>query len=257
MFEVALYAIVSVLVVSTISLIGLVAISLKEKFLQKILFFLVALAIGALLGDSFIHLIPEALEESSNTVITSLFIIFGIISFFILEKYLHFHHEHTECRHIDGEDCDEKQIKPVGKLILFSDGFHNFIDGMIIGISYLVSIPVGIATTVAVMLHEIPQEVGDFGILLFAGYTRKRALFYNFLSALTAIVGVFVVLLIGETLESFLAVLIPFTAGIFIYIAIADLVPELHRQRSTSSSFFELLGIFLGIGAMLLLLLLE
>jgi zinc and cadmium transporter len=254
-----LYALLSVVIVSVISLVGIITISIKESFLHRILFFLVALAVGALFGDTFIHLIPEAFSSESviPAPLSSVFIIVGILGFFVLEKYLHLHHEHDECRHIGDETCPPGTVLPVGKLVLVSDAVHNFIDGIIIGISYLVSIPVGIATTIAVILHEIPQEIGDFSVLLLAGYARKKALLYNFLSACTSIAGVFFVFLTGNVFESLLAILIPFTAGIFIYIASVDLVPELHKRKSSRGAFFEVLGILLGVCAMYLLLFLE
>src|SRR3989344_2205335 len=157
-----LYAFASVIIVSLISLVGVFSLSIKEQLLRKYIFIFISLAVGSLLGDAFIHLIPEALETSANVALTSVLIISGILLFFILEKFLHWHHH--------GEDESEPHIQPVGNLILFSDGVHNLIDGIIIGVSFMASIPVGIATTVAVILHEIPQEVGDFTVLLHAGY---------------------------------------------------------------------------------------
>jgi zinc and cadmium transporter len=230
--------------------VGLLVLSINQKFLSRITFFLVAVAAGALMGDAFIHLIPESLESSSNITLTMLMIIGGILTFFILEKYLHFHHEHDECRH-------ENEIKPVGPLILISDGIHNILDGMIIGISYLVSLPVGIATTIAVIFHEIPQEVGDFGVLLHAGYSKSRALFYNFLSALGAIIGLGIVLILPPLSRENLSLLLSFAAGTFIYIAMVDLVPELHKQKRPLGTVIEFLGILFGIGLMYALLFIE
>ena len=163
-----IYAFVSVIIVSIISLLGVFTLSLKEQFLRKYIFIFISLAVGALLGDAFIHLIPESLESASNPAMVSILIIAGILIFFILEKFLHWHHH--------GEDKNELHIHPVGQLVLFSDGLHNLIDGIIIGVSFIASIPLGIATTIAVILHEIPQEVGDFTVLLHAGYDKKRAL---------------------------------------------------------------------------------
>src|SRR3989338_3544563 len=174
-----IYAFLSVLVISLISLVGVFTLSLREELLRKYMSIFISLAVGALLGDAFIHLIPEALETSSNTILSSVLIIAGILIFFLLEKFLHWHHH--------GEDKEETHIHPVGALVLFSDGVHNFMDGIIIGASFIVSAPVGIATTLAVILHEIPQEVGDFAVLLHAGYTKARALWLNFLSALLSI----------------------------------------------------------------------
>lgn len=142
-------------------------------------------------------------------------------------------------------------------MILISDGLHNFIDGLIIGASYLVSIEVGIATSIAVMLHEIPQEIGDFGVLLYSGYSAKRALWFNFLSALTAVLGVILALFLSQTAESLIFWIIPFAAGGFIYIALADLIPELQKTGSLTRSFIHLFVACLGVLSMVALVLFE
>ena len=216
-------------------------LSLQEEKLRKYIFIFISLAVGALLGDAFIHLIPEAFDEFKNTTLASILIISGIFAFFALEKFLHWHHH--------GEDKEESHIHPVGRLILFSDGIHNFMDGMIIGASFLISIPVGLATTLAVILHEIPQEIGDFAVLLHAGYTKMRALWLNFLSALLAIAGVLIVFALGK--EQFLTSWIsPIAAGGFIYIAIADLIPELHKVKGLKYSILQITAVVMGITAM-------
>ncbi|MFA6177867.1 MAG: ZIP family metal transporter [Candidatus Paceibacterota bacterium] len=244
-----IYALIAVVIVSLVSLVGAFFISMKEELIKKYIFLLVSLAVGALLGDAFIHLIPEAFENSLNPLSVSLFIVAGIILFFALEKFMHWHHH--------GDDTEEHDIHPVGKLVLFSDGIHNFIDGVIIGISFLVSVPIGIATTLAVILHEIPQEIGDFAVLLHSGYTRKRALWLNFLSALTAILGTFLAFVLGETSESFTNWVLPLAAGGFIYIAVADLIPELQKTKKASYSFFQLFFLIMGVILMVGLVFLE
>jgi zinc and cadmium transporter len=246
------YSLISVILVSLISLIGIFFLSLKENVLKKYVSIFISLAVGALLGDAFIHIIPEAFKNSPNITTTSIFIIIGILIFFILEKFLHWHHH--------GEDEDQsKHVHPVGKLVLFSDGVHNLIDGIIIGISYLVSIPLGIATTIAVVLHEIPQEIGDFAVLLHSGFTKKRALWLNFLSALLAVVGVIVALVLGKFSETFVNYLLPIAAGGFIYVAVADLIPELHKDNSKKLKYsvIQIITVMIGIFAMLALTLLE
>src|SRR3989344_3083381 len=165
MLSVYFYSIASVVIVSFVSLAGIFAISLKENVLRKCVFLTVSLAVGALLGDAFIHLIPEAFESIGQPILVSVAVIAGILVFFIIEKFLHWHH------HALGEESGET-IHPSGQMILISDGVHNFIDGLIIGASYLVGVEVGIATTIAVILHEIPQEIGDFGVLLHAGFSK-------------------------------------------------------------------------------------
>jgi zinc and cadmium transporter len=244
-----IYGIVGVFIVSLVSLVGVFSLSLKEDILKKYINFFISLAIGALLGDAFIHIIPEAFESGINTSLVGVLIIIGIVLFFIIEKFIHCHHH--------GEDKDEDHIHPVGKLVLFTDGFHNMIDGVIIGASFLISVPIGIATTIAVILHEIPQEIGDFAVLIHAGYTKKRALWLNFLSALASVVGLLIVYIFGNIVNNSILWFMPIAAGGFIYIAVADLIPELHKTRNIKHSIIQLCIIMAGVIAMLALLFLE
>ena len=203
-----LYTLGSVFIVSAISFVGLFTISVNEKRIHNIVLLLVALAVGALLGDAFIHLIPEAFEKGKSVESTALLIIVGIIAFFAIEKFFKWHHGQHDKGHGHGNHA-EKSLNPLGRLILFSDGLHNLMDGMVIAASYRVSFEVGVATTVAIILHEIPQEIGDFGVLLHAGYTRMRALFLNFISGLIAVVGALIVLILGGVAEPFVVALLP------------------------------------------------
>lgn len=244
-----LYAFASVLFVSLISLVGVFSLSVKEDLLKKYINFFISLAIGALLGDAFIHIIPEAFKSGIGEMSASILIIVGILLFFIIEKFIHWHHH--------GEDCEEQGIHPVGKLILFTDGFHNMIDGMIIGASFLVSIPLGIATTIAVILHEIPQEMGDFAVLIHAGYSKKKALLWNFLSALMAVLGLVIVFVFGTIVQDLSLWFIPIAAGGFIYIAVADLIPELHKTVKIKHSIIQLVIILAGVLSMVALTFLE
>lgn len=244
-----IYAIIAVLLVSVVSFVGVFSLSIKEEILKKYIGFFISLAIGALLGDAFIHIIPESFEGILGVNLSSILIIVGIILFFIIEKFIHWHHH--------GEDKDEEHIHPVGKLVLFTDGFHNMIDGVIIGASFLVSIPVGIATTIAVILHEIPQEIGDFAVLIHSGYTKKRALLWNFISALASFIGLIIVFIFGNTIENSVAMFIPIAAGGFIYIAVADLIPELHKTKNIKHSMVQISIIMLGVLSMIALTLLE
>lgn len=232
------YTLISVLIVSLISLIGIFVFSWKSKKFHEILIFLVSFAAGTLLGDAFLHLIPEAMEKEG--VYVSFLVLVGFMIFFILEKFLHWRHCHDE-------HC-EKHEKVLPYVIFFGDAIHNFIDGVIIAVSYLVSIPIGIATTLAVIMHEIPQEIGDFGVLLYAGFTKKKALIYNFISAISAVVGAIVTLLISLNIESIANALVPVAAGGFIYIASADMIPELHKNNGDKISHSILQLIFMGFG---------
>lgn len=243
------YTLLSVLAISLVSFVGALTLVLQKNILQKSIFVLVGLAIGALLGDVFIHVIPEAYEEMADPALIPFLIIGGILVFFILEKMLHWHH-HTP------EHASEHP-HPVGSMILVGDGVHNFIDGLIVATSYMVSVEVGIATTIAVILHEIPQEIGNFGVLIHAGFKATKALWYNFLSALTAVGGALLALLFGSLSEEFALWLLPFAAGGFIYIALSDLIPELHKETPGRNSIGQIAAIIVGVLSMTLLLTLE
>ena len=240
------WAIGSVTVVSLVSLIGITAAFLDEQRLRSTLFVMVSLAVGAMFGDAFIHLLPQSFEQPQSPTATSLYILAGILVFFLLEKFFLWRHEHLP-----------GHVHPVGYMNLVADGLHNLLDGILIGTSYLASLEVGLATTLAVLLHEIPQEIGDFGILLHAGFSRKVALWLNGLSAIFAVVGAVAALVTGTYLHKLPAVILPMSAGAFIYIAGSDLVPELHRERELLRSLVQLLVIGLGIGLMFALTLLE
>jgi len=244
-----IYSLVSVALVSFISFVGLLALSLKADNLKKILLYLVSFSAGALFGDTFIHLLPGIIKEVGFGLSISLYVLLGIVIFFILEKIIDWHHYH--------DPHTKMHVHPFAITNLFGDAFHNFIDGLIIAASYLVSIPIGVATTIAVVLHEIPQEIGDFGVLLHAGFTKSKALFFNFLTALMAILGAIVALTIGSYVDNITTVLIPFAAGGFIYVAGSDLIPELHKEINIRKSLLQLFAFVLGIALMAVLLLLE
>ena len=244
------YTLISVLIVSIVSLIGVFTLSFKANTLKKCLIYLVSFSAGALLGDVFIHLLPEIVEENGFELSISVFILSGILFSFAVEKIIHWRH----CHH----PTSKEHPHPFAIMNLIGDFLHNFIDGLIIGASYLASIPVGIATTIAVVLHEIPQEIGDFGILLHGGFSKGRALFFNFVTALSAVAGAFISLILAARVEGALIFLIPFAAGNFLYIAGSDLIPELNRyQFTTKGSILQLVTILLGVGVMISLLLLE
>lgn len=253
--DITLYILGSVVLVSLVSLVGILSISFQQKSLTRALSFLIPLAVGALLGDAFFHLIPKSFSGTGESMTASLGIILGIVSFFFLEKFLRWHHHTTEVSLFEtGINTDRHYL---GSLVLISDGLHNFIDGVIIGVSYLLSIEVGIATTLAIIMHEIPQEIGDFGVLIYAGYSRARALFYNFLSALTAVIGASLIIFLGSLPEQLIQGVTAFAAGVFIYIASSDLVPELHKNVEGKNILPEITGMGIGLLAMYLILFLE
>lgn len=238
MQESIIYTLGSVIIVSILSMIGIIVLLFKRKFLDSILLLLVAFSAGALLGGAFLHLIPESTASP-------IYILAGILIFFILEKVIHWRH----CHHTT---CDDHPHH-LAAMNLVGDAVHNAIDGMVIAGSYMVSIPLGIATTVAVILHEIPQEIGDFGVLLYSGMKPKKAILYNFLSALFAVAGAILALTIGQYVEHFTEVIIPITAGGFIYIATADLIPELHKELKVKKTLTQFLMIIIGVGLMAIL----
>ncbi|HIA90837.1 MAG TPA: ZIP family metal transporter [Candidatus Marinimicrobia bacterium] len=237
-----LYALGSVLLVSLVSLAGAATLSLSRSFLKRILLFLVSFAVGSLLGGAFIHLLPEAFASDLNPLVVSGSVLAGIILFFILEKFFRWRHCHQE--------TTADHVHPVVPMNIFGDAMHNFIDGILIGVTYAVSIPLGMATTVAVLLHEIPQEIGDFSILIHGGLTVKKALLFNFASALTAVIGVVLALMLGTSMEGVLLYFLPMTAGGFIYIAGSDLIPELHHNTDVKISILQLLALLGGIAIM-------
>ena len=243
---------VSVVIVSLISLIGISVLYFSKRKIKTFVVLLVGFSAGALLGDAFLHLIPEAAKNGFVPAI-SLYILIGILFAFIVEIVFHFgHHHHIE--HHAKKSKGKKKIKVLGYMNLFGDGMHNFVDGIVIGASYLISFPVGFATTIAVIFHEIPQELGDFGVLLHAGFNRAKALMFNFASATLAILGgLLSVLLIGR-IEGLLIFLIPFTAGNFIYIAASNLIPELQKEPALKRSIMQLLAMIIGIIVMVALL---
>ena len=203
MLSISIYSGVSVLIVSLISFVGLFFLSISNKILKSVIFILVSFSVGALFGDAFVHLIPEAFESRISGSVISAFILLGIIIFFVLEKFIHWRHSHTEADEVcEDHKCEshreERPIKPAGYMILLSDTAHNFLDGIIIAASYMVSVEVGITTTIAVILHEIPQEIGQFGLLMYYGFSKFKALLFNFYSALSAILGAVVALLLGQ-----------------------------------------------------------
>lgn len=240
------YILLSVFIVSLISLIGIFFLGMNTEKLRKFLIYMISFSAGALLGDAFIHLIPEIVEEYGFSLSISLYVLLGILIFFILEKIIKWQHCHMP--------ITKHHVHPFAYMNIIGDGLHNFIDGLIIAASYLVNVPVGIATTIAVVLHEIPQEIGEFGLLVYGGFSRGKALFINFLSALTAIVGALAGFWLSGFVPNFQAILVPIAAGGFIYIASSDLIPELHKETRISKSLGQIIAFLLGIIIMVLLL---
>ena len=230
----------STMVVSIISITGIFFLALKASKLQKIVFVLVSFAVGALLGNVFFHLLPESFEAIENTSVIALLVMAGILSFFVMEKFLHWHHGHKI-------DDIHDHPKSYGYISLFADGMHNFTDGILIAAGWMASPEIGIATTIAVVLHEIPQEISDFSILIHAGFTARKALILNFYAALAAILGNVITLSLGSNIESLAIYVLPIAAGGFIYLAGTDLMPELNKDRSKLNSLIQLVMIIAGL----------
>lgn len=249
MIEIWIYSIISVIVVSLISLIGIFFLTINDESFGKITFYLVGFSIGALFGDTFIHIFPEIARGGQFGIISSLSVLSGIVAFYILEMWIHWQHCHVPTSY--------DHPHPVAYTNLIGDGFHNFIDGMIVAGSFMVDVKIGLATTLAVILHEIPTEMGHFSIFVHAGFNKMKALKYNFLSALTAILGAVVTLIIGKEMTALTDFLLPFTAGGFIYIAGSDLIPEMHKECDKKRSMIQLLSILAGLGLMFLLLVID
>lgn len=247
-------SLVSVGAVSLVSLAGLVTLSLNEARTRRLAAFLVSFAVGALLGDAFIHLIPQSFQRDTVTLRPSLLILGGMLVFFVVEKLLR--HEHGLLhRYHHPEASTRPELAAVN---ILGDAIHNFIDGVLIAGSYLVSPALGLASTVAVLFHEIPQELGDFGILIHSGLSVRQAVLLNLASACAAILGAVAALLLGAMSGSVITtVLIPVTAGGFVYIAAADLIPELQHDRSGRGLLVQVGLISLGMGVMGLLAILE
>ncbi len=238
-----MWALGASIVISVLSLIGALSLFFNEKFLNKIILLLVGFGAGGLIGGAFLHLLPEALEKSDDAPAVFLFVIYGFVFFFVLERYFCWRHCHQG-------RCD---VHMFTYLNLIGDGIHNFIDGLIIGASFFTDRQLGIAASAAIILHEIPQELGDFGVLLYGGFSKSRALAFNFLSALTAVFGTVVGYAFASYTADFSNVLLPVAAGGFIYIAACDLVPELHKQADVKKSTVSMLFFIGGIVLMLML----
>ncbi len=226
------------------ALSGIVFLVVKFKLFQRIQTLLISFAIGTLLGGAFLHLIPESLENDHNRL-APIMIIVSIVAFFILEKYLHVLRHHQP---------QEKKIKTFGPLNLIADGMHNFLDGILIAAAYKVDIHTGIIATSVVLAHELPQEIGDFAVLIQAGYSKGKALLFNFISALSAFIGGLIILIFPDSGMEIPPYILPLAAGGFIYIALADLVPELNIQASFKKSIYQVISLLIGLLIMVLLL---
>ena len=240
-FSKEFYIIASVVIVSLISIFTIFALYFNNKKYNTLIILMISLAVGTLLGEVFLHILPESYEKQ-GFLKTGLLALFGLLSFFILERYLLW-------RNLKNKN----NLKTVGQMSLFADGLCNFTDGFIIGAAYLVSIPLGVATTFAICIHEIPQEIGEFGILIKSGFSKTQAILFNFASASIAIIGALIAIYIGVRFSGTSHLIIAFGAGAYIYILWFGLFPLLRKEFKTSRAAAHFLAIGIGLGIMLLI----
>jgi zinc and cadmium transporter len=242
-----LWIIAATIAMSLFAWIGLITLALQERILNKIIPYLVALAAGSLTGGSFFHLIPEALEAGGSHLSLFVWVTFGFAVLFLMEILLNWHHCHEFCAYPD----IRKPKKPITYLILLADGLHNFIGGLAIASSFMVSTPAGLITWIIAAAHEIPQELGDFGILIYSGWEKRKALFFNFLSALTIVPAGVITFFSARLFDT--TFLLSFAAGNFIYIAASDLIPEMKHQESLGKGLSHFFSFLLGAALILFL----
>lgn len=259
-------ALLSVFGISLASLVGALTLSLGRARLERLVFLLVAFAVGAMLGGALLHLIPESYEALGNGPETGLLVLAGVLAFFVLEKFLHWRHQHGVPEALEGATGHHGhshahlavgpggEAAPFALVNLVGSVAHKMIDGAIVAAAYMVSIQTGIVTTLAVMLHEIPQGIGNFGVLVYGGYPPPKALLYNFATGLGGLLGAGLVLTVGAEVDGLADWLLPITAGAFLYIAGSDLIPELNQRHSypATKAVGQLVMMLLGIAVMAL-----
>jgi zinc and cadmium transporter len=234
------WIIVAGLAMSALALVGTVTVVLPRSTLERILLPLVGLAAGSLLGGAFFHMLPEAVDALGNRLALYLWLVAGFLTFFVLEQFLHWHH----CHH-----AVHTTHRPLGYPILVADGLHNLIGGLAVGSAFVVDVRVGTVTWLVAAAHEIPQELGDFGVLVHSGWRRRAALAWNLASALTFLVGALIAYALAAHVE--VAYLLPFAAGNFIYIAAADLLPELTAQPRSRDKLETTVAFLVGLAILL------
>lgn len=233
------WIVLSGLAMSVVALVGGVALLLPERVFKRVVLPLVGLAAGALLGGALFHMLPESVRVLGNHLAVYVWVAAGLLSFLVLEQFLHWHHCHRPVA----------DHRPLGYLILVADGLHNFIGGLAVGGAFVVDVRLGLVTWLVAAAHEVPQELGDFGILVHSGWSPRRALAYNLASALTFPLGGVIAYALAGVVE--IAVLVPFAAGNFLYIAVADLLPEITTSPVPREKFLHTACFVLGLGVLL------
>ena len=245
MASVQITILLATMIVSLFSLVGILALSLREETLHKILFFLLAFSAGTILGAALFDLLPEAVEHIEGSAVY-VYVAVGFVAFYFLERFIYWYHGHGH--HSDfSEQEAEQYTKGFAYLNVLGDGIHNFLDGMIIAVSFNAGFSVGLTTTIAVIFHELPQEIGDYGILIYAGFNKIRALLLNFTAALSVVVGGVFAIFFLEMVESLSGTLIAFSAGAFLYLSASELIPELKEEKDFWKSLAQFLIFLLGL----------
>ena len=221
---------------------------LKESIRNHLLPHLVSFATGALLGAAFLGLLPHALASvnSTDTHVIPMAVLLGLLGFFLLEKLVLWRHCHADHCEVHAPD-DHSRDHSTGAMILLGDGLHNFLDGILIAAAFLTDIHLGVVTSLAVAAHEIPQEVGDFAVLLHSGFSRNRAFLYNVLTSLTTVIGGVLAYFALQQMQNVLPYVLAIAASSFIYIAVADLIPTINRLVEGRATLQQVLLIAAGI----------
>jgi zinc and cadmium transporter len=238
----------------SLALAALVAFRVQSQWIST----LVSFAVGALLGASFLDLLPHLFEQSKNPSRTAAFILLGLMVFFVLEKVLlwRHHHHHTPAEHAEAEEQMRHSGHDHGRsgwMIIFGDSFHNFTDGVIIASAFLADVKLGVVTSIAIIAHEIPQEIGDFLVLLHSGFSKSRALMWNFISGMAAVVGAVLAYFALSSVQQWLPEILAIAAASMIYVAVADLIPSLHKRTAIRETLGQVTFIALGIGCIWLI----
>lgn len=231
------WIVLSGVLMSAIALVGAVTLVLKQSTLQRILLPLVALSAGSLIGGAFFHMIPAGFESLQDISVVGFLVVSGFVAFFVLEQLLHWHHCHraeADCR------------RPLTYLVLVGDAVHNFLGGLAIAGTFLIDIRLGVVSWLAAAAHEVPQELGDFGVLVHGGWSKKQALLFNLFSALTFLAGSLLAYTASFAVD--VAWLVPFAAGNFLYIGASDLVPEVNKHPDAKTNLLHLSAFLLGLG---------
>ncbi len=230
-------SLIAVIAISLISLVGVFSMALKDSFIKKTILIAVAFSAGSLLGASFFDILPEAIEKGGTGIFS--YVLVGMLIFFVMERYIHWHHCHS--------GNSQEKHHPMTYMNLIGDAMHNFIDGTLIAAAFISSFPLGAVTTFAIAMHEIPQEISDFAILIHGGFSKKKALLFNFISSLTSILGTMAIFLFAAKTESLVPVILAIAGGGFIYLATVDLIPEIHKETKRINILLQSVALILGV----------